>query len=85
MNYPLSPRTKENAVECKVINMTPELALHYLSNNPAKRAGLEGYGLSIAERVPLVVAPNEHNARYLATKAARMGHDYEEPDAGRQA
>lgn len=37
MNYPLFPRTKENAVECKVINMTPELALHYLSNNPANR------------------------------------------------
>jgi len=60
-------------------------SMRLLSNNPAKRAGLEGYGLSIAERVPLVVAPNEHNARYLATKAARMGHDYEEPDAGRQA
>lgn len=37
MNYPLIPRTKENTVECKVINMTPELALHYLSNNPANR------------------------------------------------
>jgi 3,4-dihydroxy 2-butanone 4-phosphate synthase/GTP cyclohydrolase II len=58
-------------------------SMRLLSNNPAKRAGLEGYGLSIAERVPLVVAPNEHNARYLATKAARMGHDYDESDAGR--
>jgi 3,4-dihydroxy 2-butanone 4-phosphate synthase/GTP cyclohydrolase II len=54
-------------------------SMRLLSNNPAKRAGLEGYGLSIAERVPLVVAPNEHNARYLATKASRMGHEY--PDA----
>ena len=53
-------------------------SMRLLSNNPAKRAGLEGYGLSIAERVPLVVAPNEHNARYLATKAARMGHDYQD-------
>jgi 3,4-dihydroxy 2-butanone 4-phosphate synthase/GTP cyclohydrolase II len=51
-------------------------SMRLLSNNPAKRAGLEGYGLSIAERVPLVVAPNEHNERYLATKAERMGHDY---------
>lgn len=58
-------------------------SMRLLSNNPAKRAGLEGYGLSIAERVPLVVAPNEHNARYLATKAARMGHDY--ADDGRDA
>lgn len=53
-------------------------SMRLLSNNPAKRAGLEGYGLSIAERVPLVVTPNEHNARYLATKAARMGHDYDD-------
>ena len=47
-------------------------SMRLLSNNPAKRAGLEGYGLSIAERVPLVIVPNEHNARYLATKAERM-------------
>ena len=50
-------------------------SMRLLSNNPAKRAGLEGYGLSIAERVPLVIEPNAHNARYLATKAERMGHD----------
>ena len=52
-------------------------SMRLLSNNPAKRAGLEGYGLSIAERVPLVVAPNAHNERYLATKAERMGHEYD--------
>ena len=50
-------------------------SMRLLSNNPAKRAGLEGYGLSIAERVPLVIEPNIHNARYLATKAERMGHE----------
>lgn len=55
-------------------------SMRLLSNNPAKRAGLEGYGLSIADRVPLVVEANEHNARYLATKAERMGHDYPESD-----
>lgn len=37
MNYPQTPRTKENIVECKVITMTPELASHYLSNNPSNR------------------------------------------------
>jgi hypothetical protein len=37
MNHPYPPRTKENTVECKVINMTPELASHYLSNNPSNR------------------------------------------------
>ena len=51
-------------------------SMRLLTNNPAKRAGLEGYGLSISERVPLVVEPNDHNQRYLQTKADRMGHDF---------
>lgn len=53
--------------------------MRLLTNNPAKRAGLEGYGLSITERVPLVVTANDHNARYLQTKASRMGHDLSDP------
>lgn len=51
-------------------------SMRLLTNNPAKRAGLEGYGLSIAERVPLVIEPSAHNAGYLDAKAARMGHAY---------
>lgn len=51
-------------------------SMRLLTNNPAKRAGLEGYGLSIVERVPLAIDPNQHNADYLDTKAARMGHAY---------
>ena len=48
--------------------------LRLLTNNPAKRAGLEGFGLEIVERVPIEIAPGDDNASYLATKAARMGH-----------
>lgn len=51
-------------------------SMRLLTNNPAKLAGLQGYGLRIVERVPLVVQPNNHNANYLQTKADRMGHDY---------
>lgn len=51
-------------------------SMRLLTNNPAKRAGLEGYGLSIVERVPLVIEPNDHNQRYLQTKADRMGHEF---------
>ena len=58
-------------------------SMRLLTNNPAKRAGLEGYGLSIAERVPLVINPNAHNASYLDTKAVRMGHAYT-PDAPKE-
>lgn len=53
-------------------------SMRLLTNNPAKRAGLEGYGLTIAERVPLIVEPNDHNANYLRTKADRMGHALDE-------
>jgi 3,4-dihydroxy 2-butanone 4-phosphate synthase/GTP cyclohydrolase II len=50
-------------------------SMRLLTNNPAKRAGLEGYGLTIAERVPLEIHPNPHNLVYLQTKADRMGHE----------
>ncbi len=48
--------------------------LRLLTNNPTKRAGLEGYGLEVVERVPLHAVPNKHNLRYLETKRAKMGH-----------
>ncbi|MSW66088.1 MAG: bifunctional 3,4-dihydroxy-2-butanone-4-phosphate synthase/GTP cyclohydrolase II [Actinobacteria bacterium] len=50
-------------------------SMRLLTNNPAKRAGLEGYGLSIVERVPLEIQANSHNEEYLRTKAGRMGHE----------
>jgi 3,4-dihydroxy 2-butanone 4-phosphate synthase/GTP cyclohydrolase II len=46
-----------------------------LSNNPAKRAGLEGYGLRIVGRQPLPTHANPENLRYLLTKRDRMGHE----------
>ena len=49
--------------------------MRLLTNNPAKRAGLEGYGLAITDRVPLEIVPNRHNIDYLRTKRDRMGHD----------
>ncbi len=48
--------------------------LRLLTNNPTKRAGLEGYGLHVVERVPITATPNEHNLRYLETKRKKMGH-----------
>ncbi len=49
--------------------------MRLLTNNPAKRAGLEGYGLGIIERVPMRAHVNAENLRYLTTKRDRMGHD----------
>ena len=48
--------------------------LRLMTNNPCKIAGLEGYGLEIAERVPIVIPPNVHDKRYLDTKREKMGH-----------
>jgi 3,4-dihydroxy 2-butanone 4-phosphate synthase/GTP cyclohydrolase II len=49
--------------------------MRLLTNNPSKRAGLEGYGLKIVERVALVAQANENNIDYLSTKKNKMGHD----------
>ena len=46
-----------------------------ISNNPKKRAGLSGYGIEIVDTVPIEVASNPHNERYLTTKRDKMGHD----------
>ncbi|MGH2707207.1 MAG: bifunctional 3,4-dihydroxy-2-butanone-4-phosphate synthase/GTP cyclohydrolase II [Actinomycetota bacterium] len=49
-------------------------SLRIMTNNPAKYAGLEGYGLSITERVPLETRPRSENIAYLRTKRDRLGH-----------
>lgn len=46
-----------------------------ISNNPVKRAGLEGYGITIVEIIPLEIPPNPYNSFYLETKALKMGHN----------
>jgi 3,4-dihydroxy 2-butanone 4-phosphate synthase/GTP cyclohydrolase II len=48
--------------------------MRMITNNPGKRAGIEGYGLSIVERVPLEIVPNEKNLEYLRTKKEKLGH-----------
>lgn len=48
--------------------------MRLLTNNPAKRAGLEGYRLKVVERVPIRAHMNEHNRRYMETKREKMGH-----------
>lgn len=54
--------------------------MRLMSNNPLKRVGLEGYGLTIVENVPVEVQPNEYNRFYLHTKKDRMGHELHNVD-----
>ncbi len=54
--------------------------IRFMTNNPSKVAGLDGYGLEITEWVPLPVAPNPHNLKYLQTKRDRMGHVFAPKD-----
>ena len=55
-------------------------SMRLLTNNPTKRAGIEGYGLRIVGREPLLTELNEHNERYVTTKIAKMGHLAESDD-----
>lgn len=48
--------------------------MRLMTNNPVKRVGLEAYGLSVVENVPIEVTPNPYNMFYLKTKKERMGH-----------
>ena len=54
--------------------------MRLLTNNPDKRAGLEGYGLAIEERLPLQTAPTPENIEYLRTKQDKMGHLLDVPE-----
>ena len=54
--------------------------IRLMTNNPKKIVGLEGYGLKVTEQVPLEVAPQDDNVRYLRTKHEKLGHLLEHED-----
>jgi 3,4-dihydroxy 2-butanone 4-phosphate synthase/GTP cyclohydrolase II len=54
--------------------------MRLLTNNPVKRKGLESFGLTVVENVPIEIEPNEYNMSYMNTKKERMGHDLHNVD-----
>ena len=62
-----------NAIQTKLYDLGLR-RVRFLTNNPKKRVGLEAYGLTVVEQVPIEAAPNPHNIRYLTTKRDKMGH-----------
>jgi 3,4-dihydroxy 2-butanone 4-phosphate synthase / GTP cyclohydrolase II len=48
--------------------------IHLITNNPRKIVGLEGYGLKITKKIPIIIPPNENNKKYLYTKKMKLKH-----------
>jgi 3,4-dihydroxy 2-butanone 4-phosphate synthase/GTP cyclohydrolase II len=65
---------REYGVGAQILRSVGVKKMRLMTNNPRKRAGLEGYGLEIIENVPIVIPSNHHNEFYIQTKVTRMGH-----------
>lgn len=65
---------RDYGIGCQILRDLGIRKMRLLTNNPSKRIGLAGYGLEITERVPIEIAPNPVNEKYLRTKRDRMGH-----------
>jgi 3,4-dihydroxy 2-butanone 4-phosphate synthase / GTP cyclohydrolase II len=66
--------SREYGIGAQILVELGVTTMRLLTNNPAKRGGLEGFGLNIVERVPLESRPTSFNIDYLRTKRERMGH-----------
>ena len=66
---------RDYGVGAQILNLLGIRKMRLMTNNPVRRIGLEGYGLEVVENVPIEVAPNPFNLRYMHTKKERMGHD----------
>jgi len=72
--------SREYGIGAQILNDLGITTMKLMTNNPSKYGGLEGYGLAITGRVPLVSAPNPDNIAYLRTKREKMGHLLDLPD-----
>jgi 3,4-dihydroxy 2-butanone 4-phosphate synthase/GTP cyclohydrolase II len=68
------PDLRDYGVGAQILSDLGAHRMRLITNNPGKRAGIEGYGLTIVERVPLEIQPNEKNLEYLRTKRSKLGH-----------
>jgi 3,4-dihydroxy 2-butanone 4-phosphate synthase / GTP cyclohydrolase II len=68
------PDPRDYGIGAQILYDIGVRSMRLLTNNPSKRAGLEGYGLSIVERVPLETTPTKENLAYLQTKREKLGH-----------
>ncbi len=73
LGFPPDPR--DYGIGAQILHDLGVRKMLLMTNNPQKRVGLEGYGLSVVDIVPLLAPANEHNERYLRTKSEKLGHD----------
>ena len=69
-----APDLRDYGIGAQILSDLGLTSIRPMTNNPAKRSGLEGYGLKIVERVPLEVEANKYNEKYLKVKKDKMGH-----------
>ena len=69
-----APDLRNYGIGAQILGDLGLSSIRVMTNNPRKLVGLEGYGLEIAERVPLVSSPTQENAGYLAAKKDKLGH-----------
>ncbi len=69
-----SPDLRDYGIGAQILVDLGLSTIRLMTNNPKKVIGLEGYGIKIVERVPIVIPPNEFNVKYLDTKAKKLGH-----------
>ena len=68
------PDERDYGVGAQILREIGVGKMRLITNNPTKRAGLNGFGLEIVENVPIEITPNKYNEKYLHTKKKRMGH-----------
>lgn len=66
---------RDYGIGAQILRYLKVTKMRLITNNPTKRAGLDGYGLEVVENVPIEVCPNPHNEFYLKTKRDKMGHE----------
>ncbi len=74
-----APDLRDYGIGAQILTDLGIREIRLLTNNPKKVISLEGYGLKVVQTVPIVVAPNPHNRRYLETKKNKLGHMLELP------
>lgn len=69
------PDERDYGVGAQILRQMGAKRLRLLTNNPVKRVGLESYGIEIVENIPIEIAPNPYNLRYMRTKKEKMHHN----------